>query len=154
MSLLPFIFAGIVIYFLIITPLIIAVLAINFLSKQFEFQYVSVLNSVKIISFYILEGFILFSIFAIFAGRPFSHFVVINNNLYLNLVVFLAMIITLGFFIFIHFNIFSLYLKRFYEASFLKRALLYISTTAAVWLIIFFYSNLINLTHRMIFILI
>jgi len=139
MNLFPFVFLATVIYLILIAPLLIGVFVVYFVSRQMELEDVTFGGTMKIMSFYMLSGFLFFSIFVIFAANPFANFSVINNNPYLAIVILVLLFATLTFFISIHFKTFFLYVKRFYDMSAVKKIVLYASTTAAVYFLASFY---------------
>ncbi|MBT4433470.1 hypothetical protein HOC90_03925, partial [Candidatus Falkowbacteria bacterium] len=113
-------------YLFLLIPLVVSVFCVNLVSKKLDIEEVEVGNTIKLISFHLAEGFVLFTVFAIFAGRPYSNFVSAVSNPYMTLVMLIAILLTAGFFVYIHFNIFSLYLKRFYDMPLVKKILLYV----------------------------
>ena len=151
MYLLPYIFLGFIIYLMLIAPLFIVVLAINFVSKKIEFDDVTCWNTIKLTTLNLIVGFFLFVIFVIFAGKPFTKFVQVINNPYLNLLVLLTIISIAIFFVVVHFKIFTLYIKGFYETSKVKNILIYVSVSSAVWFLISFYSSITEVIHKMVY---
>lgn len=145
MNLLPFVFLATIIYLILIAPLLIGVFVVYFVSKQMELEDVTLGNTMKIMSFYMFSGFLFFFIFVIFAANPFANFSVINNNPYLAIVILVSLIATLAFFISVHFKTFFLYVKRFYDMPTVKKIVLYVSTTAAVYFLASFYIPAIQI---------
>lgn len=139
MNLLPFVFFATVIYLILIAPLFIGIFVVYFVSRQLDIEDVTLGSTAKIMSFYMLSGFLFFSIFLIFAVNPFANFSLINTNPYLAIVILALLMATVIFFFFIHFKTFFLYVKRFYEMPMVNKVVLYASTTAAVYFLTSFY---------------
>ena len=145
MSLFVIVFLATLICIGFVLPFIFAVSLMYYVGKQLEIGDVSLGNILKTILFYFFSGIIFLSIFFVFAIRPFAKISAINHNPYLAIFL-LSSLLAIGAFCFIiHFKTFYVFVKRFYDMDLVKKIFLYISTTATVYFLMWFYVPAIKI---------